>query len=118
MENEQSGDIGSFLAGFIIGGLVGAAAALILAPQSGAETRDRLAAESAHLREVGSERLEDARERAQATATQVQDQARIVLDEGKTRLGVSDSLTAEESNGEQPTANGDAAPPTEPGENA
>jgi gas vesicle protein len=36
---DESSDIGAFLAGFVIGSLVGAAAALILAPQSGEETR-------------------------------------------------------------------------------
>jgi gas vesicle protein len=36
---DSDSEIGAFLAGFVIGGLVGAAAALILAPQSGEETR-------------------------------------------------------------------------------
>jgi len=114
MENEQNGDIGSFLAGFIIGGLVGAAVALILAPQSGPDTRNRLASESAHLREVGSERLHtardsaqgyvsEARDRAQTTATHVQEQARIVLDEGKTHLGVPESSGAGDSGSAEDT---------------
>lgn len=44
--NENESSFGAFLAGFIIGGLVGAAVALILAPQSGEETRTQVAQRS------------------------------------------------------------------------
>ena len=37
--SDNSNDLGAFLAGFVIGGLVGAATAIILTPQSGEETR-------------------------------------------------------------------------------
>ena len=39
---DNDSDIGAFLSGFVIGGLVGAAVALILAPQSGEETRAQI----------------------------------------------------------------------------
>ncbi len=94
MSENDGGDVGAFLAGFVIGGLVGAAAALILAPQSGAETRERLAARSADLRRASEERLMDARSRAGEMADTYRDRgsefserARIVLDEGKSKLG-------------------------------
>ena len=38
MANNDS-DFGAFISGFLIGGLVGAAVALLMAPQSGEETR-------------------------------------------------------------------------------
>lgn len=41
-EQQNNGDFGAFLAGFVIGGLVGAAVALILAPQSGSQTRTQI----------------------------------------------------------------------------
>jgi len=41
MDNNES-ELGSFLAGFVIGALVGAATALILAPQSGENTRQQI----------------------------------------------------------------------------
>ena len=41
--NENESDLGAFLAGFVIGALVGAATALILAPQSGQATRSQVA---------------------------------------------------------------------------
>ncbi len=49
--NESESSFGAFLAGFIIGGLVGAAVALILAPQSGEEVRSQLAARSTDWRD-------------------------------------------------------------------
>ncbi|MCK4449027.1 MAG: YtxH domain-containing protein, partial [Anaerolineae bacterium] len=42
MNNNNGSEIGAFFAGFLVGGLVGAAAALILAPQSGVETREQI----------------------------------------------------------------------------
>lgn len=104
MENNES-NFGSFLAGFIFGGLIGAAAALILAPQSGRATRQQIADFGNDIREESLERYEsvrgmadsyareyrdiaesvvnDTRERAQYLGEQMQEQARIVLDNGK-----------------------------------
>ncbi len=94
--SENNNELGSFLAGFVIGGLVGAATALILAPQSGEETRHQMANKSRDLRHTGEERLQQYRERAdnivadtrgrvQETGGRMQEQARIVLDTGKER---------------------------------
>lgn len=96
--SEQNNDFGAFLAGFVIGGLVGAATALILAPQSGDEMRTQLAQKSQDLREMSTERAHQYQERAQTAVSdvrlratdvgsQAQDQARLVLDKGKQRLG-------------------------------
>jgi gas vesicle protein len=100
MDN-NSNDLGAFLAGFVIGGLVGAAVALILAPQSGEETRRRISDTSESLRESGQHQVERVREvadtyshragealsgargRAGHLSEQIQEQARIVLDAGK-----------------------------------
>jgi gas vesicle protein len=106
--DDGSSDIGAFLAGFVIGGLVGAATALILAPQSGEQTRAQLAAKGQELRQASEERLgqyremadtytqeyrtraesalEEARSRIKDTSEQVQERARIVLDEGKSKI--------------------------------
>lgn len=104
MEDNES-NFGSFLAGFIFGGLVGAAAAIILAPQSGRVTRKQIADFGSEMREESLERYEsvrgmadsyareyrdmaesvvnDTRERAQYLGEQMQEQTRIVLDNGK-----------------------------------
>lgn len=107
--SNNSSDLGAFLAGFVIGGLVGAATAIILAPQSGEETRTQLAGRSHELRQMSNERLQQARQsagvytedyrqkagdalhtardRAQKVSGQVQDQARNALDNSKERAG-------------------------------
>jgi len=61
---DNSGDLGSFLAGFVIGGLIGAGVALLMAPQSGEETRALITDKSIELRD-----------RAVETAGEVQSQA-------------------------------------------
>ena len=103
--SDNNNELGAFLAGFVIGGLVGAATAFILAPQSGEETRTQIMGKSDEWRQSGSERFQqyreaantrtqdyreqasslvaDARNRVQDTGGKVQEQARIVLDSGK-----------------------------------
>lgn len=92
--SENNGEFGAFLAGFVIGGLVGAATALILAPQSGRETRSTLAGHSAEWRSAGSQRFDNVRERANTVLTETRSRAqeasthiqkRIVLSGGKGR---------------------------------
>lgn len=96
--SQNNSDLGAFLAGFIIGGLVGAATAVILAPQSGEDTRSQLLNRSETLRQTGNERIQQYREQAgtytgtafstaRDQASRVQEQARIVLDSGKERAG-------------------------------
>lgn len=95
--SDSSSDIGAFLAGFVMGGLVGAATALILAPQSGAETRAQIASKGEELRlaseqqiqeyrEAASTAVSDAKVRVNESSKQIQEQARIVLDEGKAKV--------------------------------
>ncbi len=84
--SENGGEIGAFMAGFVIGGLVGTATALILAPQSGAETRAQIAAKGDEWRRVGEEQFHEYRTQAESTIGDVQERARIVLDEGKSRV--------------------------------
>jgi gas vesicle protein len=98
--SDNGSDIGAFMAGFVIGGLVGAATALILAPQSGEETRSQIASRGAEIRMAGEERIgeyrtmagdvvQDARTRVQDSTASIQEQARIVLDEGKSKVNTA-----------------------------
>ena len=80
--SENGSDFGAFMAGFVIGGLVSAATALILAPQSGAETRAQIAAKGDDLWQTGEQQFHD-------TSSQVQERARIILDEGKSKVNVA-----------------------------
>ncbi len=64
MDAEQGNGRGrTFAAGLIIGGLVGAGLALLLAPQSGADTRRHLAHGARRLADDARERYEDAKHR-------------------------------------------------------
>ncbi|MEE3254631.1 MAG: YtxH domain-containing protein, partial [Chloroflexota bacterium] len=51
MSNNNNSDFGAFFSGFVIGGLVGAAVALVLAPQSGQETRQQIHDKGVELKE-------------------------------------------------------------------
>lgn len=62
MKSEERG--GGFIAGFLLGGLVGAAAALLLTPRSGDETRDTLKETGIELRVKAEEAAAKARDEA------------------------------------------------------
>ena len=59
-----------FLAGFIVGGALGAIAGILLAPKSGKETREMLVTSA-----------KDAAQRADETVKQIQDKADSVVEE-------------------------------------
>lgn len=86
-------DFGAFVSGFMIGGLVGAAVALLLAPQSGEETRMQIREKGIELRDQVEQTATDARARAEEIAQQarqraekVQERGQVVLEEQKTRI--------------------------------
>lgn len=78
MANNDSGS--SFAFGFIIGGLVGAAAALLLAPKKGSETRSDLLERSLAMRSRAEELAAQAR-------TQAQDRASVGVATARERIG-------------------------------
>ena len=65
---------GMFLIGFVVGGLAGAVAALLLAPQSGEETRTLIKDKSIELRDMAAEQ-----------ADMIATQASKVADDAKVR---------------------------------
>jgi gas vesicle protein len=82
-----------FFTGFILGGVVGAAVALLLAPQTGEETRALLRDQSVELRNRGVELSEQARTRAEQLAAEarqrseeLQQRGRMTLEEQRVRL--------------------------------
>lgn len=103
--SEKDNDFGAFLAGFVVGGLVGAATALLLAPQSGEQTRTLIHDKSIVLKDKAVERAEEARVKAEAAAaeararadeiakmtrdraTELKKKGQEVYEQGKTRLG-------------------------------
>lgn len=69
---DQASDAGSHLGWFFLGALAGAAAALLIAPKTGRETRDLLV-----------ERGEDLFKKAQDAASETQSRASDLFDKGR-----------------------------------
>src|SRR5512136_1243201 len=84
---DNDSDLGAFFAGFVIGGLVGAAAALVLAPQSGEETRAQIRQRGIELRDQAVEGADEARKRLDDAALQARHQAEKLAEEAKTKAG-------------------------------
>ena len=91
---------GSFLAGMLLGGLAGAGAALLLAPQSGEKTRAQIEQKSMELRDQTTEAVEDAVAQTRVKARQVttdvrtqvealQQRGQAVFDEQKARMSAT-----------------------------
>ena len=68
-------EFGAFLVGFIVGGLTGAVAALLFAPQSGEETRAVIKERSIELRDKATADAEEAWKHAEATAIEARNKA-------------------------------------------
>jgi gas vesicle protein len=71
MSDRNGSDFGSFLSGFLMGGLIGAAVALLMAPQSGEETRKLIREKGIELRDQASDSLETAAADARARADEL-----------------------------------------------
>jgi len=68
MDHDEYREALGFLAGLTIGAVVGTAAALLLAPQSGARTRRQIARKAEEWSDAAGESLEDARDEARDLA--------------------------------------------------
>ena len=73
--------VGSLFAGLLIGGLAGAVAMLLLAPQSGKRTRAQIQLKSIELREQTTEAVEDAMAQARTKGRQIRADVREKADE-------------------------------------
>jgi gas vesicle protein len=78
-------DLGSFLSGLIIGGLIGAAVALLMAPQSGEETRELIRDKSIELKDRAAETAEEARIKAESAAAEARARADELAHEAKVK---------------------------------
>jgi gas vesicle protein len=104
MAKDNGSDVVAFLTGFVVGGLVGAAVALLFAPQSGEGTRAQIRAKGVEMAEKAKEEvekarlraeqaLEEARAKAEAVAAdlrrraeEIQAQGQVVLEESRKQL--------------------------------
>lgn len=100
----DSNDFGTFFAGLIVGGLVGAAVALLLAPQSGEETRTMIHDKGIELKERAVEYGQDTRARASAALDDARTRADQALEEVRYRTDELARVTREKVSGVKPTA--------------
>jgi gas vesicle protein len=89
----NNNNTGTFLAGFLTGIMAGAAATLLMAPQSGEETRTQIRQTTIELQNKAEDALNEARAKAEAVAADVkrraeelQIQSKVVLEEGQKQL--------------------------------
>ncbi len=86
MDTKRSGGGGSLLAGFMIGGLIGAASMLLFAPQSGRETREAVQSGANDLKDratdVAQRTVGQARSKAQEVASNARDKASDLQNRG------------------------------------
>lgn len=62
---KQDSDFGSFLFGFLMGGVVGAAVGLLFAPAAGTDTREQIKQKSVELSDVAAKRADEYRAKAE-----------------------------------------------------
>jgi len=95
----DNNDFGTFFAGLIVGGLVGAATALLLAPQSGEETRTMIHDKGIELKDRAVEYGQDARTRAIAALEEARIRADQALEELRFRTDELARVTREKVSG-------------------
>ncbi|MGA2488935.1 MAG: YtxH domain-containing protein [Anaerolineales bacterium] len=76
-------DFGAFLIGFVVGGVAGAVAALLLAPQTGEETRTLLRDKSIELRDQAAQQADVIATKAGQVATQAKSRGKDLVDSAK-----------------------------------
>ena len=95
--SDNSNEFGAFMSGLLLGGIAGAITALLLAPQSGEETRKVIIDKSIELKDKALETVEETRVRAEKAADdarvaaqeysqKVQDQAKNLQEQGRVIL--------------------------------
>jgi gas vesicle protein len=91
--SEGNSNTGAFLAGFIVGGLAGAAAALMMTPQSGEEMRLKLQERGVGLKGQFGDLRTEARGRVEKRVADLQERGKVILEE---RRQASDATGEEE----------------------
>lgn len=71
---------GKFLAGFIVGGALGAIAGVLLAPQSGEETRELLNDASKDIAQKTDKTVKDIQDKADTVVSELQQKSDEIMD--------------------------------------
>jgi gas vesicle protein len=80
-------EMGAFLLGFVIGGLTGAVTALMLAPQSGPETRTVIRDKAIEIKDRAGTTVDEAYAQAGAAASEARVRFEELAEIAKTRAG-------------------------------
>ena len=107
----DNNDFGAFFAGLIVGGLVGAATALLLAPQSGEETRQWIQDRGIELKDRAVEYGQDMQARASAALDDARARADQALEEVRYRTDELARVTREKVGGTKPEGTVAEEPP-------
>lgn len=78
--------VGGMLLAFLAGGVLGAAAGLLLAPSSGAETRRKIKSTSLDARDKAMERVETAKDKAMEKVETAKSEAAGLVERGKGKV--------------------------------
>jgi gas vesicle protein len=78
-------EFGAFLLGFIVGGLTGAIASLLLTPKSGDETRTFLKEKAIEIGDKVNSSVDEARVKADEITAEARVRAEAILAEGRAR---------------------------------
>ena len=76
-------DFGVFMIGFIVGGVAGAVAALLLAPQSGEETRTMIKDKSIELRDKAVDTADKARVKVDEFTSEAKSRGKELVETAK-----------------------------------
>ncbi|MEQ1857595.1 MAG: YtxH domain-containing protein [Longimicrobiales bacterium] len=102
MRNQEEGpyivierDGGSGVGAFILGALVGAGVALLLAPKSGAETQEDIKRQARKLRTAAEERVRDAQRQIEERLGEVRDGMQTRMDGVKDAVSTGRSAAAD-----------------------
>lgn len=78
-------EFGAFLVGFLVGGLTGAVVSLLLAPQSGEETRTIIKEQAIELKDKANVTAQDLYGKAETSANDAIKRAEALLNEAKAK---------------------------------
>lgn len=88
--------VGKFLAGFIVGGSIGAVAGILLAPQSGEETRELLSDTSKDVVKKTDKTVREIQEKADTVVSDMQRKSDEIMDKIQTLINKQKNEPVEE----------------------
>lgn len=91
----DNNEFGAFLTGLVIGGLVGATVSLLMAPQSGEETREQIRIKSLELRDRADDEIRQIRTYAEQAVADARGQIEEL--QARASSAVADARTRIES---------------------